>query len=521
MSFPSYALQEFVFSIVEAIPPLQKLVNKWAINRVVNRARPRPHPLSTQRDYVCWPGLTDRRWSGRHLPPRPRADPPAPETLATLFKRRDGEQRLCPKSTCLFPAFAQYLTDGFIRTESEHLIPDGEDPDDRLKRNTSNHEIDLCPLYGRTEAQTDALRLKSQKQGQKGRLKSQKLNGEEFAPFLYKKGKVDPQFEVLDPPLGAENIDEERRATLFAFGGDRANSVPQVALLNTLFLREHNRLAGAIETEHPEWDDDRVFETARNTVIVIFIKIVVEDYINHISPLPFTLRADPSVAWKAPWNKPNWITTEFSLLYRWHALIPDRINWGGELVPVQETFLNNQRLLDIGLLTGFAGICQTRAAELGPRNTSDALLHIEIASIIQDRKCDLASFSDYCNYMSQDRPVSFKAISSDPDVSERLAELYEKPRDVDFHVGLFCEDRVPNSPLPNLVLVFVALDAFSQALTNPLLSEHVFKRSTFSGPGWSTIKKTSTIRDVLDRNVAGGVGDTFIAFTRAEWVPEH
>ena len=58
-----------------------------------------------------------------------------------LFKRPAGQQRLSAKSTCLFPAFAQYLTDGFIRT----------DPRDTA-RTTSNHEIDLCPLYGRTAA---------------------------------------------------------------------------------------------------------------------------------------------------------------------------------------------------------------------------------------------------------------------------------------------------------------------------------------------------------------------------------
>jgi len=520
MSFLSYETQKFLFSIVEAIPALSNFANKWAINRVVNRARPRPHPLSTERDYVCWPGLTDRRWSARHLPPSPRPNPPAPEALTVLFKRKDGEQRLCPKSTCLFPAFAQYLTDGFIRTETEGLAPPGEDKKMRLKRNTSNHEIDLCPLYGRTEAQTDALRLKSNRKGQKGRLKTQKVNGEEYAPFLYKDGKVDPDFEVLDPPLGAENQPQERRDKLFAFGGDRANSVPQTAMMNTLFLREHNRLAGEIEAAQPNWDDDRIFETARNTVIVIFIKIVVEDYINHISPMPFNLKADPSVAWDAPWNKPNWITTEFSLLYRWHALIPDQITWCDTSVPLHETFMNNALLIDGGLLKAFEGVSATQAAELGPRNTADALIHIEMASIEQDRFCDLASFSDYCNYMSQPRPASFKAISSDDFVSSKLAEFYDRPRDVDFHVGLFCEDRVPNSPLPNLVLAFVALDAFSQALTNPLLSRDVFKRGTFSAPGWTAINETTSLKDVVQRNVSGDLESTFIAFTRAEWEPE-
>ncbi len=514
----SYRLKATLFGIAEALPPLGEWVNKWAINRVVNRARPRPHPLSTYADYVSWTGLTERQWSGRHLPPRPRDNAPEPEALLKLFERKEGKQRLCPKSTCLFPAFAQYLTDGFIRTESENLTRPGDDPKTRLRRNTSNHEIDLCTLYGRTVEQTDALRLKSEER--KGRLKSQMIGEEEYPPYLYDGGQVKPEFAVLDRPLGSSDLDDDRRAHLFACGGDRVNSVPQTAMMNTLWLREHNRLAGEISAAHPDWDDDRVFETARNTVIVIFIKLVVEDYINHISPLPFNLRADPSVAWKAPWNKPNWITTEFSLLYRWHALIPDLIKWGGEKHPVHTTFMNNKLLTDGGLLAAFADMSATQTGELGPQNTADALLHVEHSSIVQDRDGQLASFSDYCDYLGQKRPAYFEDISSNPEVAGLLKEMYAHPRDVDFHVGLFCEDRVDNSPLPNLVLLFVALDAFSQALTNPLLSRHVFKASTFSGPGWSAIRRTKTVRQVVDRNVPGGAGETFISMTRKEWGPE-
>ncbi|WP_242650504.1 peroxidase family protein [Cognatiyoonia koreensis] len=469
---------------------------------------------------MSWSGLTDRRWSGRHLPPDKRDDPPAVDDLLELFARGEGSQRLCPKSTCLFPAFAQYLTDGFIRTESEDLTPEGEDLADRFKRNTSNHEIDLCTLYGRTTAQTRALRLNSEVGDERGQLKFQVINGEIYPPFLYENDAVKPEFAALDPPLGLSSLEADRRAKLFAVGGDRVNSVPQVAMINTVLLREHNRLAAEIAAAHTDWDDTRVFETTRNAMIVMFIKIVVEDYINHISPMPFNLRADPSVAWRAVWNKPNWITTEFSLLYRWHALIPDQITWNGTTFPTRKTFMNNAILIDGGLLQGFKDMSANRAAELGPRNTGAMLLNVERESIKQDRHCQLASYSDYCAYLGQKRPQRFSDISSDPTVASLLARHYSHPRDVDFHVGLFCEDRVTNSPLPGLVLMFVALDAFSQALTNPLLSEHVFRRSTFSGPGWSAIKSTRSLADMVGRNVAGGVGDAFISMTRKDWVPE-
>lgn len=236
-------------------------------------------------------------------------------------------------------------------------------------------------------------------------------------------------------------------------------------------------------------------------------------------PLPFTLRADPSVAWDAPWNKPNWITTEFSLLYRWHALIPDQITWNETAIPVGKTFMDNKLLTNQGLLASFTQMSTQQAAELGPRNTASPLLQIEIDSPKQGRLCTLASYSDYCDYLGINRPYSMDAISSDPEVAA-LLRGFLPPRDVDFHMGPFCENRVPNSPLPGLILSFVALDAFSQALTNPLLSREVFKPTTFSDVGWDVIGSTNRLRDVVDRNVSGGAGETFISFTRANWHPE-
>jgi len=65
-------------------------------------------------------------------------------------------------------------------------------------------------------------------------------------------------------------------------------------------LREHNRLTRILEQENPRWDDDRLFETARNIAIALMIKIVVEEYITHIGPWDFPVEmvehiADPAL----------------------------------------------------------------------------------------------------------------------------------------------------------------------------------------------------------------------------------
>jgi prostaglandin-endoperoxide synthase 2 len=518
-----YWIQELLFGAIGKWPWAASKVNAWIINKAVNACPHRPHPWSTASDYVSWTSLSDKRWSARHLPAFHRVPPATPAALVAMFRRPDGAQRLSAKSTCLFPAFAQYLTDGFIRTRMPKKSL-GEDDSVRLQ-NTSNHEIDLCTLYGRLPEQTAQLRLKSTVEGRKGRLISQLIGGEEYPPFLLDQNfKVKPTFDTLDDPLGLNDIPpgpdgDKLREVIFATGGDRVNSAPQVAMMNTLFLREHNRLAGMLETQNPDWDDEHVFQVARNIVIVVFLKMVVEEYINHIMPLPFRLTTDPSVAWNAPWNKPNWITTEFSLLYRWHSLIPDIVRWSDIDYPCDNTFLNNRLLLASGLANAFVELSAQKAGELGAFNTAERfLISVEQSAIMQGQLCNVAPYVHYRDYMGLSVPDRFEDITSNPETLAFLKNAYRTPADIDFYVGLFAEEPIANSPLPPLMLAMVAVDAFSQALTNPLLSEHVFNPDTFTPLGWDVIQNTGSIRDILARNAPGGIGNAIVTMTQQDWV---
>ncbi len=504
-------------------PWFARFVNGIAIGGVVNSTRNRPHPWSTASDYISWKGLTDRTWSARHLPPRDLPDLPTVEAVALLFGKTGSEQRLCPKSTCLFPAFAQYLTDGFIRT---HV----QDPENR-KKTTSNHEIDQSPLYGRTEAQTLALRQRSEAQGEKGRLLSQvDAAGEEWPCRLYLDDgeSYDPRFldpdgkPVLDPPLGISKATVAQKRTLFAVGGDRANASTQVAMINALFLREHNRLAGKVEEKHPGWDDNHVFEVTRNILIVMFIKIVVEEYINHISPQGLKLRADPACAWTAKWNRPNWITAEFSLLYRWHSLVPEQSVWNGVPEYAWKFQLNNDPLLKAGLARSFEFVAAQPTAELGLGNSAPFLVPVEVKAVEQGRTNRIASYNDYRALVGLKRAASFRDVTRNETRQRDLALLYASPDVMEFYVGMFAEDRVPNSPLPGLILKMVAIDAFSQAMTNPLLSKHVYgdpvnSVAAFTQFGLDEIKATGSLADILGRN-SNWDGATKVAMTRADWV---
>ena len=183
------------------------------------------------------------------------------------------------------------------------------------------------------------------------------IDGEEYAPFYFQGGQESPEFRDLPEMKGLKmwkrlhpDRFEKNKDTLFAFGGERSNTQTGFAMFNTLFLREHNRVAGELAKENPTWDDERLFQTARNVMIVLLMKIVIEEYINHIAPYYFRFQVDPPIVGDNRWYRQNWMTLEFNLLYRWHGLTPTMVKLpGGKQVPCEETVLNNTELLNHGL----------------------------------------------------------------------------------------------------------------------------------------------------------------------------
>jgi prostaglandin-endoperoxide synthase 2 len=483
-------------------PRLRSQVNRVLINSAVNKVPPRPHPLSTRAPYTSWSSLTDRTYDARHLPPREIANLPPVEEVAELFVRR-GEDALCAKSTVTFAYFAQWFTDGFLR--SDRSVE--RDP----RRNDATHEIDVLPVYGVRPSWTEQLRAH-----EGGRLKSQHIDGAEFPPYLCQNGESKPEFSEITV-VRPDQIPAERRDDLFAAGSDTMNSQIGFVLLNTLFLREHNRIAGELARAYPAWDDERLFQTARNVLIVVLIKLVIEEYINHIAPYHFKLLADPAPFKNERWYRTNWMAIEFNLLYRWHGLIPTELTVAGTGEPIWRTVFNPKLVVEHGLARLFDDASRQRAGRVGLRNTAPALREVEHNSILQGRAVQLAPYNDYRELAGFPRVTAFDQISSDPEIQAGLRDLYGHVDRIEFYPGLFAEDTRPNSVLPSLIGRLVAVDAFSQALTNPLLSQRVFNAETFSPLGMEIIASTTSLSDVLHRNVPEAPGRYLVTMTREGW----
>lgn len=474
------------WTVVQQVPFLQRRINKALVNRVIYKIPTRPYPFSTMTPYTSWDSLTDRTFTGRHLPATSKQSTslPSVDDVVQIFARRDGKIILSQKSTLLFSHFAQWFTDGFLRTDRENYL-----------KNTSNHEIDLCQLYGLNRAATNKLRTH-----QGGKLKSQIIEGEEYPCYYFNEdGTVNSEFNGL-PLVFPEDLDPARKAKLFAMGVDRANVQVGYVMLNTLFLREHNRICDLLVRAYPEWDDERLFQTARNITIVLLIKIVVDEYINHIAPYHFKFTFDPASFPNERWYRQNWMSLEFSLVYRWHGLVPDQVCIDGKDLPTPETMFNNALVTKRGLGGLFADASAQPAGEIALFNTPRFLLETERASIELSRLTGLASYNEYRALCGYPKVTAFNQITGNPEVQDALERLYGDVDNIEFYVGLMAEDVRPNSAVAPLIGRLVGIDAFSQALTNPLLSQHVFNEGTFSPTGMKIIRKTKCLSDLVHRN---------------------
>jgi hypothetical protein len=131
--------------------------------------------------------------------------------------------------------------------------------------------------------------------------------------------------------------------------GSRDNLWVGLTLLHGLFAREHNAVCDMLRAEHPDWNDERMFEQARLIVSALMAKIHTIEWTPAILPHPLLVLAlntnwhgllpglqkvfgnladndlvsgipgSPTDHHSAPYS----LTEEFASVYRMHSLLPD------------------------------------------------------------------------------------------------------------------------------------------------------------------------------------------------------
>ena len=262
-----------------------------------------------------------------------------------------------------------------------------------------------------------------------------------------------------------------------------------LALLHSLFMREHNAICDHLHATYPELGDDELFDKARLVVSALMAKIHTVDWTPAIIAHPTSVRGLRANWWGlegerldkrfgrftsnevirgipgSPTNHhgvPYSLTEEFVAVYRMHPLIPDEFSFRSR---ESDTVLQERTLEELGVLhvrerlnemsMGDAlysfGTSHPGAITLHnyPRFLQDFHradgTHIDLASIdvLRIRERGVPRYNEFRRLFHLKPFETFEEMADTPEHAEDLRRVYGDVERVDTMIGLYAE-RKPN-----------------------------------------------------------------------------
>ena len=305
---------------------------------------------------------------------------------------------------------------------------------------------------------------------------------------------------------------------LFLGGDLRANENPDLTATQTLFVREHNRIARATKQAHPTWTDEHIFQHARARVIAEIQAITYNEY------LPALLGRDALAPYRGYQARVNpTMANEFATAaFRFgHSLLDSeiaRLNDDGSSTPAGEIGLReaffNPGVFDVSLPNHEGDIDPfLKAAASGNAQEVDLLLvddvrnflfgapgqgGFDLASLNIQRGRDhgLADYNTTRAAYGLRRVQSFAQITSDLAAQTKLESLYDSVDDIDLWVGGLAEDHARGSSVGPLFQRII-VDQFMRTRSG----DRNWYENSFTGRELGQLRSTR-LSDVLRRNTS-------------------
>ena len=407
--------------------------------------------------------------------------------------------------------------------------PDGWGPQTFVTQDT--HWWDASQIYGNTPEFAEAIR------GPGGRLLIDDLG--------------------LPPEAAAQHVDLKGAAGNFWVG---------LAILHSLFMREHNAICARLEAEYPWLTSDELYVKARLVNAALIAKIHTVDWTPAIIAHPTTvyaLRANwfgvlgerfaqrfgrlggspllhgiPGSATQLH-GVPYSLTEEFVAVYRMHPLIPDEYTFrsvadDSELARHElgdlTVFEVRQRLSELAMDDIFYsfGIANPGALTLHnyPRTLQQftkadgKLVDLAAIDILRTRERGVPRYNEFRRLFRLKPASSFEELTDNPSCAEELRRIYGDVEKVDLMVGLYAEPKPAGFGFSDTAFRVFILMA-SRRLESDRFFTTDFRPEVYT-PGGIEWVKNNTMRTVLLRHfptlepALRGVGNPF-----APWNPVH
>jgi len=292
-------------------------------------------------------------------------------------------------------------------------------------------------------------------------------------------------------------------------GDPRAAEQPGLLSLQTLFVREHNRLAEIIKTNNPLMSDEQIFQQARSVVAAEVQAITYNEF------LPVLIgggNANYAKHHASTGENDGKVSNEFATAaYRLgHTLVSETVaikNADGTLsqASLDEVFFQPEFTKEKGIAAILSGQSEQTAEKVDPMivdGLRDRLFGgpgspgLDLASINIERGRDhgIASYNDMRETLGMPKITSFDDPIFQDGVGEKLASVYNSPDDIDLWVGGLAEKPIGSSMLGQTFTTIVA-DQFAKTAS----ADASFYTRSFTGADKLWLDNL-TLSDVIRAN---------------------
>jgi hypothetical protein len=413
---------------------------------------------------------------------------------------------------------------------------DGDRPPTTL--NEVTHWWDASQLYG-----SDADTQRALRSGVDGKL-----------------ALTDDGFLPVDPATGVERTGFVRNWWL------------GLAMLHTLFAREHNSICDRLRDTHPTWDDERLFQTARLVNAAVLAKIHTIEWTpgilanrtlheamnanwyglltnwfggedkHAIEAVPISSRELGGIVGGPQGTFARYgLSEEFTAVYRLHSLLPDAVVVRAPgAAPVEVPLLRTRHAAVKDLLRTHG--LETLAASMGVQNPGAlvnnnfpaALLEISAPGmpvmdlgaidLYRDRERGVPPYNQLRAELGLVRITRFDELSEDPEVVATLRRLYgqdeagaDRVDAIDLLVGTLCEGHRPEGFGFGETLFQVFILNASWRLLGDRFYTGDYRAEIYTQEGLDWVD-AATLKRVLLRHFPA-LGDTGLANVRNAFEP--
>jgi peroxidase len=406
---------------------------------------------------------------------------------------------------------------------SEHVPGTGTDTSNpRQQPNDITAFLDASMVYGSSDAVADALRTFSggrlkTSPGPDGRIGTQ----DDFLPFNSTDYFTTDELAALHIVNDAHRFPDD---TMFAAGDIRVNENIELSSLHTLFVREHNRIANAIRSANPLFSDETIYQLARRQVGAEIQSITYNEW------LPALLGPNPLPAYTG--YKPGvnaGIMNEFSTaLFRvGHSMLGNDVefldNQGlpvADEIPLSEAFFNPPGLQANGISPILKYLASDPSSEIdntivgsvrnflfGPPGAGG--FDLSSLNIQRGRDHGLANYNAVRVAYGLPAVTAFDQISSNPEVQQKLQDLYQNVNNIDLWVGALAEDHVPGTSTGRLIRAGL-IDQFTRLRDG----DSFWFQRIYSAADQATLRNDRSLADLIRLDTAADVIQNNIFFIR-------